>query len=227
MKQCFLITFIVFLIFGCQPKGKIEQETPLPQTESQFEQQVTSEQIASDETDEANNKIDSKQQNVQELKETNRLYKDISDILLEIKEFDDHTKVIISEYGQLLSGSWTSYTDKVDGVRELSWGTVPFANHGYTLIDFIAEQPVYIEGMTEGGPIGYDYFVAKVLKIEIVSPHMFRIYYIDDSSSFGTEYGDFVFTYNSENDTISIVEFGGDIVDSPEIEYRVSEKLPE
>lgn len=232
MKQGVIIIVAAIFLLGCQPKSETEKETPDIKTNTDIEQHTESSPAVSEggsETAQVTEVESNKAPDVTD--DSAEWYKDISSILdSKILEDSEETIQILSEYGRLLSGSWTEYPDRVDGERDLSWGVVPYANFSYTLIDFVADQPVYIMGYSENGPVGFDNLVAKVRKIEMESSNTFRIHYVDDSSSFGIHRGEFIFHYDIEKDAILLTELGGRVIEPSSIdyfEYRVSERLPE
>ena len=201
MKQWIVIIIATILIFGCQAKKETMEDAADGQMDIAIEQLVVTSLIVDEEIGDA--------------------------VEIEPTQKDEYDPMadILAEYGRLLSGSWTQYPDRVNGLRELSWGIVPFAKISYTLIDFIAVPPIYIMGPIEGGPDGIDSLYVEVEKIEIESPGIFRIYYVDNSSGYVPQYGDLAFSYDSENDTISYVDFGGWPFISHSIRVRVSERL--
>ena len=203
MRKWVIIVFTVVVLLGCQAKKEIVEKVSENPEYEKITQQVEEQLDASEKKDKAD-----------------------QDSVSEGQEMIDTTEKILVDYGRLLSGSWTNYPDRVDGERELSWGTVPFASHSYTLIDFIAEQPIFITGPREDGSVGRDSIVAEVKKIEMESQEKFRIYY-DNNTSGTVRHRTLAFSYDNENDTISLIDFGGPPFISKTIRYRVSERLPE
>lgn len=130
----------------------------------------------------------------------------------------------LDNYCRLFSGSWSREPSALDGVYELSWGPVLFSNSWYTMIDLVAEQPVFISGASVlGGQKSDEEIVINIVRIEVESLNTIRLYYEDED--FGYIH-DFVLHYDADRDAIKTVEKDGRIIHDT-YQYRVSNQLSE
>ena len=139
---------------------------------------------------------------------------------------EDLTEELYLEVKDILSGSWKDDFGEIDGSRDVSWGSVPFSNQSYFIIDFQDGNKTIIKGGSEGGKEGFDRFVAEVLSIKKEDSSLYRFTYRDTIDAMNPRRKhDIVLLYNSENDTLSIVEYYGKIIENPRILTRISEPI--
>ena len=95
----------------------------------------------------------------------------------QVEEQKDQTEDLYDEIKDIFSGSWMDDYDVIDGEREVSWGTIPFSNSYYFIIDFQKDNRLIINGATEGGKKGFDRYIGQVLKIEEEDSGIYRFTY--------------------------------------------------
>jgi hypothetical protein len=138
----------------------------------------------------------------------------------------DRTDEIYSEIKDVFSGSWMDSGDVIDGEREMSWGTVPFANQFYLIIDFQNGNHIIINGSSEGGKEGFDDYIGDVLKIEKEQANTYRLTFKDKLDTFNpNRKHEIVLRYNPENDTMTIIGYSDDVYENPSEMIRVSEPI--
>ncbi|MDC7124050.1 MAG: hypothetical protein PQJ46_00685 [Spirochaetales bacterium] len=223
MKRCILIFFVILILFSCQPKGDNAEKNITDQQDKTSQSSTEDDNGLNSEMKEENQE----EENIEIKINLSDSSSSIMDSKEEIFNAPDMTYEILAKFSKLLSGSWTEYPDRATGKREVSWGIIPVDNYSYTIIDFIAEQPVYIMGPLEGGPDGKDSLKAEIERIEMEEEDTFRIYYVDNISGLKPRRSNLAFRYDREKDTITHLDFKGFPFISPIVQYRVSERLQE
>ncbi|MDA3823500.1 MAG: hypothetical protein PF450_12940 [Bacteroidales bacterium] len=145
---------------------------------------------------------------------------------IEEQEQVDRTDEIYLEIKDLFSGSWMDDSDVVDGEREVSWGIVPFSNQYYFIIDFQNGKKEIIDGSAEGGGLGFDRFIAEVIKIESIESEVYRFTYRNTISTRNSRKNYFItLKYNPDKDTLAILEYYGVSIDNPREMIRISDPI--
>lgn len=138
----------------------------------------------------------------------------------------DRNDEIYSEIKDIFSGSWMDSGDVIDGEREMSWGTVPYANQFYLIIDFQNGNRFIINGSSEGGKEGFDDYIGEVLKIEKEQTNTYRLTFKDKLDTFNpNRKHEIVLRYNPENDTMTIIGYSNMAYDNPTEMIRVSDPI--
>lgn len=139
---------------------------------------------------------------------------------------EDLTEEIYLRIKDSFSGSWMKDHDVVDGEREMSWGTVPFSNRFYFIIDFQNDNRILIKGASEGGKKGFDRYIGKVLRIEEEEINVYRFTYKNTISTRNPNRKyEVILRYNPENDTLAIVGNSNTVYDNPSEMIRSSDPI--
>jgi hypothetical protein len=145
---------------------------------------------------------------------------------IEVIEQQDQTEEIYAKIKDVFSGSWKyPHASNIDGDREVSWGTVPFSNQSYFIIDFQNSYRILIRGATEGGKKGFDRYIGDVYKME-EKEGLYHFFYKNTISTRNpNKKHEIVLRYNSENDTMAIIGYGDNVYENPSEMIRISEPL--
>ncbi len=143
----------------------------------------------------------------------------------QVEDEPDRTEDLYNEIKDIFSGSWMDDYDVIDGEREVSWGTVPFSNSYYFIIDFQNGNRIIINGEAEGGSKGFDSYIGEVLKIEKLEG-LYRFTYKDKLDTINPNREiEISLRYDSINDTMAIVGYSSIEYENPSEMIRISEPL--